>query len=153
MKGNRDILRVLVEHLTQEVYSVSQTMVHAEIAANWGFLRLHSAIKQQAHDDMRHVKQLIERILFLEGKPFVGAEKLILGEDVPSIIEYGLQDELEAVQNYNSSIKLAFEHGDNGTRAVLMSILKDKEQHVEWGETQQELLTRMGLEPYLTSLV
>jgi bacterioferritin len=153
MKANSKLLTALNERLSEEISAVSQYMIHAEILANWGYPKLHEAIEKQAHDEMHQAEALIDRILFLDGLPDVKQALLNLGKDVPSIIELGLEDELDAVKKYNETIRFASELGDNGTRELSDQILVDEERYLDWGETQQSLMQQLGLSTYLNAQV
>jgi bacterioferritin len=99
---------------------------------------------------MKHAKKLIGRILFLEGMPIVSnLKKIHIGGDVETQHKNNTQAELEAIKSYNDGIRLAVEAGDNGTRELLESILKDEEEHVDWLEAQIELIKQMGIQNYL----
>jgi bacterioferritin len=127
-------------------------MVHSEMCANWGFQKLHEAIEKQAIDEMKHAETLIGRILFLEGSPTVSKlHKIKIGKSVEQIVSVDEDAELDAVKAYNASIAAAADAGDNSTADMLTKILGDEERHVEWGETQRELIRQMGLQNYLAT--
>ena len=127
-------------------------MVHSEMCANWGFHKLHEAIEKQAIDEMKHAELLIGRILFLEGSPTVSKlHKIKIGRTVEEIVAIDEDDELDAVKAYNASIAAAADAGDNSTAEMLRKILQDEEHHVDWGETQRELIKQMGLQNYLAT--
>ncbi|MBC7097522.1 bacterioferritin [Candidatus Bipolaricaulota bacterium] len=151
MKGNERLLEELNRRLREELSAINQYFVHAEECEDWGYVRLAKAIKARAITEMRHAEALIERILFLEGKPIVSELGPIrIGEDVKAIHEADLESEYAADRAYNETIKLAQEVGDNATKVLLEGILKDEEEHVDWIEAQLEQIKQMGLENYLT---
>ncbi|MCX8109187.1 MAG: bacterioferritin, partial [Verrucomicrobiae bacterium] len=134
--------------------AINQYMVHSEMCANWGYDRLHEAVEKRAIDEMKHAEKLIARILFLEGTPNVSQlQKMFIGATVPSQLENDLQSELEAVRAYNDSIRVATDLGDNGTRELLESILKDEEAHIDWLEAQRDQIAQMGLPQYLSEQI
>ena len=150
MKGNEKILAALNEMLADELTAINQYIVHSEMCANWGYGELHEAIEKRAIVEMGHAEKLIGRILFLEGRPIVSRLNPIhIGADVPAQFEKDLASETGAVKMYNDGIRLAVEVGDNGTRALLESILQDEEDHADWIETQLSMIEQMGLQNYL----
>ena len=152
MKGSSKVIQILNERLAEELTAISQYMVHSEMCANWGFAKLHEAIEKQAIDEMKHAESLIGRILFLEGSPTVSKlHKIKIGRTVEEIVSVDEDAELDAVKAYNESIAAAAEAGDNNTADMLTTILQDEERHVNWGETQRELIKQMGLQNYLAT--
>ncbi len=152
MKGNDRLTAVLNQLLADELTAVNQYMVHSEMCDNWGYDRLHKAIEKQAIDEMHHAERLIQRIIFLEGAPVVSRlNEIHIGKTVKDIVLNDLAAEDGAVKAYNDGIRLAVEVGDNASRDLLESILKDEERHVDWGEQQRDQIGQMGLENYLTN--
>jgi bacterioferritin len=152
MKGNSLILDVLNARLAEELTAISMYMVHSEMCANWGFEKLHQAIEKQAMDEMKHAEMLIGRILFLEGTPQVSKLKhMKIGANVTEMIVADEDAEVGAIKAYNDTIAAAVKAGDNGTRELIARILLDEERHVDWAETQRELIAQMGLQNYLAN--
>jgi len=150
MKGNEKIIEQLNALLADELTAISQYMVHSEMCANWGYERLHEAIEKRAIDEMRHAEKLIARILFLEGKPIVSELNVIhIGAEVEAQLKNDWTAEEGAIKAYNDSIQLAVELSDNGTRALLESILTDEEDHIDWLEVQLDQIEQMGIQDYL----
>jgi bacterioferritin len=151
MKAKPKIIEKLNALLADELTAINQYIVHSEMCANWGYERLHEAIEKRAITEMKHAEKLIERILFLDGTPIVSKlNKIEIGSDVKAQFENDLDAERMAVQAYNEGIQLAVESGDNGTRALLESILADEEHHVDWLEAQLAQIEQIGIENYLT---
>jgi bacterioferritin len=151
MKAKPKIIEKLNALLADELTAINQYIVHSEMCANWGYERLHEAIEKRAITEMKHAEKLIERILFLDGIPIVSKlNKIEIGSDVKAQFENDLDAERMAVQAYNEGIQLAVESGDNGTRALLESILTDEEDHVDWLEAQLAQIEQIGIENYLT---
>jgi bacterioferritin len=151
MKGKPKIIEKLNALLADELTAINQYIVHSEMCANWGYERLHEAIEKRAITEMKHAEKLIERILFLDGIPIVSKlNKIEIGSDVKAQFENDLDAERMAVQAYNEGIQLAVESSDNGTRALLESILADEEHHVDWLEAQLDQIEQIGIENYLT---
>ncbi len=152
MKGSEKVIESLNALLMDEMTAVHQYILHAEMCEDWGYKKLAEAVRQRALDEMKHVDRLIERILFLEGQPLVGQLRGVnIGRKVKTQLENDLQSEREAVAAYNQAIALAAREGDNGTKDLLEEILADEERHVDWLETQLNLLESMGLENYLST--
>ncbi len=152
MKGNEKLLPVLNQLLADELTAISQYMVHSEMCANWGYEKLHQAIKHQAHDEMHHAEWLIERIIFLEGMPVVSKlHPIKIGLTVVEIVSNDQEDEMGAIRAYNSAIGLAHEVADQATADLLLKILKMEEGHVDWAEIQRSQIEQMGLENYLAN--
>jgi len=151
MKGNEKLLDHLNALLADELTAINQYMVHSEMCANWGYGKLHLAIRKQAMDEMHHAEWLIERILFLDGVPTVSKlNKLTIGKNVSEIINNDNGDELKAVHAYNNAVKFAREIEDQGTADLLTKILTMEEGHVDWAEIQRTQIKQMGLENYLS---
>jgi bacterioferritin len=152
MKGNKKLLAILNELLADELSSINQYMVHSEMCANWGYLKLYTAIRKQALDEMHHAEWLIERIIFFNGSPTVSKlNNIMVGSTVSEMITNDTVHEQEAVHAYNSAIKFARDVDDKGTADLLSMILKMEETHVDWSEAQQAQIGQMGLENYLAN--
>jgi bacterioferritin len=151
MKGNKKLLDALNVRLSEELGAINQYIVHSEMLENWGYVRLSKKVKARAITEMKHAEKLIERLLFLEGVPVVSKLAPIhIGADVPKQFAADLASELDAVKKYNATIKLAVEVGDNATKEILDSILNDEDAHVDEIEEQQDQVTHMGLQIYLS---
>ena len=150
MKGNAKIIAVLNELLADELTAINQYIVHSEMCANWGYENLHKLIEKRAIDEMKHAEKLIGRILFLDGRPVVSTlNKIAIGGEVPAQHANDHAAEVTAIQRYNAAIKLASELGDNGTRELFESILKDEEAHIDWIESQFDQIKQMSIQNYL----
>ena len=154
MKGNDKIIKKLNSFLAGELTAVGQYIVHSEMCANWGYGKLHDAIKKRAIEEMKHAERLIERILFLEGVPDVsGMEKVVIGNDVEQQFKNDCDAEMGANKAYNDGIRLCYDLSDNGTMELLQSILADEEKHLDWLETQLSLIKQIGNKNYLIEQV
>jgi bacterioferritin len=154
MKGNAKLVEQLNARLAEELTAINQYMVHAEMCENWNYKKLDEAIEKRAITEMKHAEKLIARILFLEGIPVVSnLNKVFIGADVPKMHASDLTAEETAIKNYNETIKLAAEVGDNGTRDILQSILNDEEEHLDWIEAQLDQIGQMGIQIYLTEQI
>ena len=153
MKTNPKVLQELNKALREELTAINQYFVHAEMCENWGYHKLSGYIRKQSIGEMKHAEALLERILFLEGAPAMEPMKLTIGDSVRQMIEHDLKLELSAVQQYNEAIRVATELGDNGSRDLLVVLLKDEEGHADWLEAQLHQIEEMGYERYLTMQV
>ncbi|GAP15611.1 bacterioferritin [Longilinea arvoryzae] len=150
MKSNDQILETLNEQLAEELTAVNQYIVHSEMCANWNLDRLHNVIEKRAIEEMRHAEMLIARILFLEGKPVVSKlNPMHVGAEVLDQLQNDHVAELGAVKSYNTAVQQAASLGDNGSRALFESILKDEEAHIDWIEAQLDQINQMGIQNYL----
>jgi bacterioferritin len=150
MKGNEKMLATLNALLADELSAISQYMVHAGMCANWGYEKLHDANEKRAIDEMKHAERLIDRILFLEGPPTVNKlNPMEIGARVEIQLKNDCEAEQGAIRAYNDGIRLAVEIGDNGSRALMESILTDEEAHIDWIEAQLDQIEQFGLPNYL----
>jgi bacterioferritin len=154
MKGNEKIIEHLNARLAEELTAVNQYMVHAEMCGNWKYKRLDETIQKRAIAEMKHAEKLIARILFLEGLPIVSdLNQIYIGAEVPKMHEYDRGAEEVAIRGYNETIRLAVEVGDNNTRELIESILKDEEDHIDWIEAQFDQIKQIGLQNYLAEQI
>jgi bacterioferritin len=154
MKGNEKIIDRLNFLLADELTAISQYMVHAGMCDNWGYKKLHDAAEKRAIDEMKHAEKLIDRILFLEGIPIVSnLNPIHIGAAVPAQHQNDHTAEEVAIQGYNQGIRLAVEVGDNGSRELFGSILKDEEEHIDFLEAQLDQISQMGIQTYLAEQI
>jgi bacterioferritin len=152
MKGNEKLLVALNQRLADELTAINQYMVHSEMCENWGYSKLHLAIRKQAMDEMHHAEWLIERIIFLDGSPTVSKLNAIkIGKTVLEMVTNDQEAELVGLKAYNVAIKLAHEVEDEGSVDLLTKILTMEEGHVDWAEMQRSQIEQMGLENYLAN--
>jgi bacterioferritin len=150
VKGDPKVIAVLNEVLKAELTAINQYFLHAEMCENWGYERLSEYIKKQSIGEMKHAEALIERILFLDGTPSMQPLDLTVGKNVEEMIQSDLDLELSAVKAYNAAIQIAVAEKDNGSRDLLVVLLKDEEDHVDWLEAQVHQIKELGYERYLT---
>ena len=150
MKGSPKVLDELNKALREELTAINQYFLHAEMCENWGYGKLSGYIKKQSIGEMKHAEALLERILFLDGVPNMHPLELSVGKDVKEMLQSDLSLELSAVKQYNAAIQVAVEQKDNGSRDLLVALLKDEESHVDWLEAQVHLIKELGYERYLT---
>ncbi|HMD97238.1 MAG TPA: bacterioferritin [Terriglobia bacterium] len=150
MKGKPEVLDVLAKMLKEELGAISQYMVHAEMCENWGYKRLSQHTKKESIGEMKHAETLIERILFLEGTPNLNdMPKLKVGRDVIEQLQNDLDLEKNAVAEYNAAIATCREAGDQASADILQAILADEEGHVDFLDTQLNIIEAVGLQNYL----
>ncbi len=150
MKGDEKVIEGLNGLLADELSAINQYMVHSEMCDNWGYEKLHKAIEKRAVEEMKHAEKLIARILFLDGMPIVSnLNKITIGSNVQGQHKNDWNAENGAIKSYNDNVKLCVEAGDNGTRELLESILKDEESHIDWIEMQLSEIEQMGIQNYL----
>jgi len=151
MKGNEKVIATLNFLLADELTAISQYMAHSEMCDNWGYERLHKTVEERAEDEMKHAEKLIARILFLEGMPVVSKiNPMKIGKTVADQLANDHEAEAGAIKNYNVAVKEASELGDHGTFDLLVSILKDEEEHIDWLEAQNDQIAQMGIQLYLS---
>lgn len=154
MKGNEQIIQHLNDRLAEELTGINQYFVHAEMTENWNYEKLSKPIKDRSIVEMRHAEALIERILYLEGIPIVSKlNEIRIGQNVEQMHRNDLDLELGADKNYNDSIKLCAELGDEGTKNLLEGILKDEEEHIDWLEAQLDQIEQTGTQNYLAQQI
>jgi bacterioferritin len=152
MKGHPQVIDALNRALTIELTAINQYFVQAKMCFNWGYRRLGKKHYEESIGEMKHAEKIIDRILFLEGVPEIARYDVIrVGVDVPEQFRFDLALETGGVQHYNQAIELCRQLGDNGTRDLLEPILRESEEHVDWLETQLDLIKSVGLQNYLQS--
>jgi bacterioferritin len=154
MKGNPEVIGHLQEVLKAELTAISQYVLHSEMMDNWGYKGLAKYTKMEAIGEMKHAEAVIERLLFLDGTPSMQELfKLRIGQNVQQMHENDLALELDAVERLNKAVASAVAAGDNGSRDLFESILKDEEGHVDFLEAQLTMIEQMGLPNYLMTQV
>lgn len=154
MKGNDKVIETLNARLADELTAISQYMVHAEMCENWGYKKLHEVVEKRAMTEMRHAEKLIARILFLDGMPVLSRlNKMEIGSTVEKQINNDRQSEFDAIKSYNESIRIATDMGDNGSKVLLETILKDEEDHIDEIEAQLDQIKQMGMDNFLVPQV
>jgi bacterioferritin len=154
MKGDRKIIEILNDVLTAELTAINQYFVHAEMCDNWGYEHLHKTIRKHSIGEMKHAEELIERILFLEGVPNVQRlGKITIGENVPEMFKVDHALEMDAVKRLNAGIEACRQADDNNSRHLLEEVLEDEEDHIDWIESQLDLIEQVGVANYLAQQI
>lgn len=150
MKADIKIIEFLNKILTNELTAINQYFLHARMYKNWGFSKLNDKVYHESIDEMKHADRLIERILFLEGLPNLQSlDKLMIGENPKEMLECDLNLEYVALPLLREAIAYCENVKDYVSRDLLQDILEEEEEHVDWLETQFELIAQVGLENYL----
>jgi bacterioferritin len=154
MKGDATILQHLNRVLKNELTAINQYFLHSRMCGNWGLKRLREYEYHESVDEMKHADRLIERILFLEGLPNLqDLGKLLIGENVREILDCDLQLERSSRTDLIAAIADCERLGDYNTRVLFDEILHSEEEHIDWLETQLDLIQRVGLERYTQSQI
>src|SRR3984885_12974883 len=152
MKGDPKILQHLNAVLKNELTAINQYFLHSRMFGHWGLERLEEHEKDESIDEMKHADRLIERILFLDGLPNLqDLGKLLIGENVPEIIACDLKLERAAHTDLKAAIADCEQVADYVSRELFEKILESEEDHIDWLETQLDLIQRVGLENYTQS--
>ena len=152
MQGDKAIIRRLNAVLTNELTAVNQYFLHARMYENWGFARLAKITYDESIGEMKHADKLIKRILFLDGLPNLqDLHKLKIGETVPECLAADLAVEVGGRVDQIEGIRECEATGDYATREILREILSDTEEHIDFLETQLNLVRTLGEQNYLQS--
>jgi len=154
MQGHPDVIELLNDVLAAELTAINQYFVDAKMLSNWGFSRLGSHFREESIDEMKDADELIERILYLEGVPNLQRLNAVrVGETPAEKLQLAREGEMDSIDRLNRGIALCVTHADNGTRELLDDILKGEESHLDWIETQLELISQVGEQQYLAQQI
>ena len=150
MKGDAKVIELLNETLRNELTAINQYWLHYRLLDNWGVKRLADYERHESIDEMKHADSLAERILFLDGLPnFQLLGRLRIGESVEETLRADLELEREAVAQLKGAIVHCEEVRDFVSRELFEAILTSEEEHIDFLETQFEMIERMGLQNYI----
>ena len=154
MRGDDEVIALLNEQLTSELTAINQYFLHSKMQDNWGLTELASKTRAESIEEMTHAVRLPDRILFLEGLP--NYQKLLplrIGQTLREQFESDLAIEIEVVNRLKPGIVLCREKQDITTAKIFEEILKDEEHHIDYLETQLELLDKLGEPLYLSKTI
>ncbi|MCU1656405.1 MAG: bacterioferritin [Pseudonocardiales bacterium] len=150
MKGDKEIITLLNEQLTAEITAISQYFLHAKMQEDWGFTGLAKHTRAESYEEMRHAESLTDRILFLEALPnYQRVNPLRIGQAVDEQLRSDLELEMEAIGRLRPGIELMRSRGDVISARIFEKILEDEEEHVDYLETELELIEKLGEQLYL----
>ncbi|MEQ1653673.1 MAG: bacterioferritin [Hyphomicrobium sp.] len=149
MKGHKKVIDRLNEALKLELGAINQYWLHYRMLANWGYAKLAKKERKESIEEMEHADKLVDRILFLEGHPNLQhVAPLMIGENLKEVLECDLKGEQTARESYSKSREICREVGDYVTMQLFEALLKDEEGHIDFLETQLDLMARIGVENY-----
>lgn len=153
MQGSQRIIDLLNKQLTKELTSIDQYLAHSKMYEDWGIEGLHAKLSHEIEEEQQHARDIMERILFLEGKPDTASrEALMVGSNVQEMLENDLKAEQDVAESLRSIITACEEEKDYVTRELLEELLNDTEMdHIHWLEQHLGLIKLIGLPNYIQS--
>ncbi len=152
MTGDKNVIALLNAQLTNELSAINQYFLHARMYKHWGFEKIAKKEYEESIGEMKHADKLINRILMLDGLPNLQAlHKLMIGESTPEMLASDLKLELAAQKTVKEGIAACEAAADYVSRQLFQDILDDTEEHIDWLQTQIDLIDRIGIQLYLQS--
>jgi len=154
MKGDPNVIRLLNAQLTNELTAINQYFLHARMYRHWGLEKIAKKEYEESIGEMKHADKLIDRILMLDALPNLQAlHKLMIGESTQEMLECDLKLERAAQVTVKEGIAACEAAADYVSRDLFLMILEDTEEHIEWLETQLDLIVKVGIQNYLQSQI
>lgn len=154
MKGDNAIIKLLNTQLTNELSAINQYFLHARMYQHWGLEKIAKKEYDESIGEMKHADKLINRVLMLGGLPNLQAlHKLMIGENTPEILQCDLKLEYISQKTVKEGIAACETAGDYVSRDLFQEILDDTEEHIDWLETQIDLIDKVGLPNYLQTQI
>jgi bacterioferritin len=154
MQGDKQVIEFLNEQLTAELTAINQYFLHAKLQEHWGYTKLAKYTRSESMDEMRHAEILTDRILFLDGMPnYQRLFPLRIGQSVKEIFECDRKIEVEAIDRLKRGIEHMESVNDYVSRDLFRGILEDEEHHIDYLDTQLEILEKIGEGLYIQSLI
>lgn len=152
MQGDKEVIQALNKVLGQSLIAINQYFLHARVARHWGLEALNDNFYHQSIQEMKWSDDLIERILLLEGLPNLqDLGKILIGEDVPEIIDCNLRLEKQKFAIITDAIMLCEQRQDYVSRQLLVTLKDGNEEYEDWLDTQEDLIKEVGLQNYIQS--
>ena len=149
MKGSAQVIEILNQSLKHELGAVNQYWLHYRLLHNWGFTKLAAKERAESIEEMEHADKLIDRIIFLEGHPNLQeVAPLRIGQDIKECLECDLKGELDARSLYTRAREICRSNDDLVSMALFEALLRDEEEHIDFLETQLDLLGKIGIQNY-----
>ncbi|MGH6792321.1 MAG: bacterioferritin [Methyloceanibacter sp.] len=149
MKGNPRVIEYLNKALTHELTAVNQYWLHYRLLEDWGFTRLAKKEREESIEEMQHADKLVDRIIFLEGFPNMQhIDPLMIGQNIKEVLECDLKGEFNARDLYTRARDLCRQKEDLVSMQLFEELLKDEEGHIDFLETQLDLLDKIGVQNY-----
>lgn len=149
MKGNDKVIEYLNSSLRHELTAVNQYWLHYRLLDDWGFTNLAKKEREESIEEMEHADKLIERIIFLEGHPNLQTlDPLRIGQNIKEVLECDLEAEYSARKLYGEARAVCRDNEDYVSMALFEKLMADEEGHIDFIETQLDLLEKIGIENY-----
>ncbi|MDT0264945.1 bacterioferritin [Streptomyces sp. DSM 44915] len=154
MQGDPQVIELLNEQLTAELTAINQYFLHAKMQENFGWTKLAAYTRSESFDEMRHAEVLTDRILFLDGLPnYQRLFHVRVGQTVTEMFQADRQIEVEAIDRLRRGVEVMREKGDITSAKIFEAILRDEEHHIDYLDTQLELIEKLGEPLYIAQQI